>query len=205
MLEETGGALGLALDPEWFKAQFEFRFPLLGDVAYRGITLELRAAIEPWNVLGETGAIGGTARYVDSSLERVQLKVTGALGGRYRVACNGLDVPLATTDRADQRVAGVRFRAWQPAQALHPTIGVHAPLRFDLCDDWTGRSLGGCTYHVAHPGGRSSETQPVNDLEAEGRRLARFVPHGHAPGPFRPAAPRVSPEFPLTLDLRRQA
>ncbi len=204
VLEETGAALGLALDPEWFKAQFEFRFPLLGDVAYRGITLEMRAAIEPWNVLGETGAIGGTARYVDSSLERVQLKVTGALGERHRVACNGIEVPLAATARADERVAGIRFRAWQPSQALHPTIGVHAPLRFDLYDDWTGRSLGGCTYHVAHPGGRSSETQPVNDLEAEGRRLARFVPHGHTPGAFRPAAARISPEFPLTLDLRRQ-
>ncbi len=204
VLEETGAALGLTLDPEWFKAQFEFRFPLLGDVAYRGVTLELRAAIEPWNVLGETGAIGGTARYVDSSLERVQLKVTGDLGQRYRVACNRIEVPLTATARADERVAGIRFRAWAPAQSLHPTIGVHAPLTFDLYDDWTGRSLGGCTYHVAHPGGRSFETQPVNDLEAEGRRMARFVAHGHAPGFFRPVAPRMSDEFPLTLDLRRQ-
>ncbi len=204
VLDETGEALGLTLDPEWFKAQFEFRFPLLGDVAPRGVTLELRAAIEPWNVLGETGAIGGTARYVDSSLERVQVKVTGDLGQRYRVACNRIEVPLSATARADERVAGIRFRAWAPAQSLHPTIGVHAPLSFDLYDDWTGRSLGGCTYHVAHPGGRSSETQPVNDLEAEGRRMARFVAHGHAPGFFRPVAPRMSAEFPLTLDLRRQ-
>ncbi len=204
VLRETGEALGLTLDPEWFKAQVEFRFPLLGDVVYRDVTLELRAAIEPWNVLGETGAIGGTARYVDSSLERIQVKVRGSLGDRYRVACNRIEVPLAATDRADERVAGIRFRAWAPAQSLHPTIGVHAPLTFDLYDDWTGRSLGGCTYHVAHPGGRSFETQPVNDLEAEGRRMARFVPHGHGPGFFRPAAPRISADFPLTLDLRRQ-
>ena len=204
VLDETGEALGPLLDPEWFKAQFEFRFPLLGDVAYRDITLELRAAIEPWHVLGETGAIGGTARYVDSSLERIQVKVKGSLGDRFRVACNRIEVPLAGTGRADERVAGIRFRAWAPAQALHPTIGVHAPLILDLYDDWTGRSLGGCTYHVAHPGGRSFETQPVNDLEAEGRRMARFVPHGHMPGSFRPVQPRTSAEFPLTLDLRRQ-
>ena len=204
VLDETGAALGIELDPEWFKAQFEFRFPLLGDVAYRGITLELRAAIEPWNVLGETGAIGGTARFVDSSLERVQLRVAGALDERYRVACNGIDVPLTRTERADERVAGIRFRAWQPPQCLHPTIGVHAPLTLSLYDTWSNRAVGGCTYHVAHPGGRSFEEQPVNDLEAEGRRLARFIPHGHQPGEFRPAQPRVSPEFPCTLDFRLQ-
>jgi uncharacterized protein (DUF2126 family) len=205
VLDETGGALGVTLDPEWFKAQFEFRFPLLGDVQHRDITLELRAAIEPWHVLGETGAIGGTARYVDSSLERVQLRAAGALGDRYKVTCNGIDVPLSPTNRTDERVAGIRFRAWQPAQCLHPTIGVHAPLTFDLYDAYTGRSLGGCTYHVAHPGGRSFETQPVNDLEAEGRRLSRFQPNGHSPGHIQPQSAVTSDEFPFTLDMRLQS
>jgi len=204
VLAETGDALGLTLDPEWFKAQFEFRFPLLGDVDYRGVRLELRAAIEPWHVLGETGAIGGTARYVDSSLERVQLRVAGSLGDRLKVACNGIEVPLARTDRRDERVAGIRFRAWQPAQCLHPTIPVHAPLIFDLYDSYSNRALGGCTYHVAHPGGRGFDDQPVNDLEAEGRRLSRFVPHGHTAGPSSPRVARTSPDYPLTLDLRRQ-
>ncbi|MEM1298215.1 MAG: transglutaminase family protein [Pseudomonadota bacterium] len=204
VLAETGTALDLTLDPEWFKAQFEFRFPLLGDVDYRDIRLELRAAIEPWHVLGETGAIGGTARFVDSSLERVQVRVAGDLSDRFVVTCNQYALPLARTERSDERVAGVRFRAWQPPQCLHPTIGVHAPLTIELYDTFSQRSVGGCTYHVAHPGGRSFDTQPVNDLEAEGRRLARFVPHGHQPGAYQPISARVSPEFPLTLDLRRQ-
>ncbi|MEO0760619.1 MAG: transglutaminase family protein, partial [Pseudomonadota bacterium] len=154
--------------------------------------------------LGETGAIGGTARYVDSSLERVQLKLTGDLGGRYAVSCNGWQVPLTPTERRDVAVAGIRFRAWQPAQCLHPTVGVHAPLTIDLYDTWSGRSVGGFEHHVAHPGGRGFDDQPVNDLEAEGRRMARFVPHGHTPGRYAPRPPRVSPEFPLTLDMRRQ-
>ncbi|MFK7942505.1 MAG: DUF2126 domain-containing protein [Paracoccaceae bacterium] len=204
VLTETGAALDVKLDPEWFKAQFEFRFPLLGDVDYRDIRLELRAAIEPWHVLGETGAIGGTARFVDSSLERIQVRAAGDLSDRYIVTCNQIALPLTRTERGDERLAGVRFRAWQPPQCLHPTIRVHAPLTIDLYDTWTKRSVGGCTYHVAHPGGRSFDTQPVNDLEAEGRRLARFVAHGHQPGDYQPAVPQISPEFPLTLDLRRQ-
>jgi uncharacterized protein (DUF2126 family) len=204
VLEETGGALGLRLDPEWFRAQVEFRFPLAGDVRVRDLTLEIRSALEPWHVLGETGAIGGTVRYVDSSLERVQARVTGDLHDRFAVACNGWALPLTETGRKDERVAGVRFRAWRPAECLHPTIGTQTPLVFDVHDRWTGRSVGGCVLHAAHPGGRSFETQPVNDLEAEGRRLARFEAIGHTPGASRPRAPRISPEAPLTLDLRRQ-
>ncbi|MEM9061235.1 MAG: transglutaminase family protein [Pseudomonadota bacterium] len=204
VLEETSAALDIDLDPEWFKAQFEFRFPLLGDVDYQGLRIELRSAIEPWNVLGETGAIGGTARYVDSSLERVQLRVAGAMSDRYALTCNGIEVPLTRTSGADEQVCGIRFRAWQPPQCLHPTIGVHAPLTIDLYDRLSGRSVGGCVYHVAHPGGRSFDDQPVNDLEAEGRRLARFISHGHSPDGYKPEAPRMHPDFPLTLDLRRQ-
>jgi len=204
VLAETARTLDIELDPTWFAAQFEFRFPLLGDVEYRGVTLELRAAIEPWHVLGETGAIGGTARFVDSSLERIQVKVTGPLDDRYKVVCNRIEVPLTRTARDDEQVAGIRFRAWQPPQCLHPTIGVHAPLTIALYDTWSDRTVGGCTYHVAHPGGRSFDDQPVNDLEAEGRRMARFVPFGHEPATFTPLAPTVSPDFPLTLDLRRQ-
>jgi uncharacterized protein (DUF2126 family) len=163
----------------------------------------VRQALEPWHVLGEEGIIGGTARYVDSSLERVQVAVRGQMEDRYLVTCNGYTLPLAPTGLAGEQVAGVRYRAWQPPSALHPTIAPHVPLTFDVVDTWSGRSIGGCRYHVSHPGGRNFEVFPVNAYEAEGRRLARFEDTGHTPGPLsgRPAQP--NPDYPLTLDLRR--
>ena len=194
---------GLPVRAEWFKTHFEFRFPYFGHVTQRDITFELRAALEPWHVMGEEGVIGGTARYVDSSLERLQVKVEGLEGERFTVACNGHALPLQPTGTRGEWVAGVRFRAWQPPACLHPTIGVHSPLKFDLVDRWAGRSLGGCTYHVMHPAGRNYEKLPINELEAEGRRLARFEYGGHTAGPLRVGEPVVNPEFPHTLDLRR--
>ena len=196
-------ARGLPIKPEWFKTHFEFRFPYYGDVTYRDVTIELRAALEPWHVMGEEGAIGGTIRYVDSSLERLQVKAMNLEDERFAVTCNGRALPMQPTGERGSRVAGVRFRAWQPPACLHPTIGVHSPLRFDLVDRWSGRSMGGCTYHVMHPAGRNYEFFPVNELEAEGRRLARFEPHGHTPGSMRIEPAEPHPEFPHTLDLRR--
>jgi uncharacterized protein (DUF2126 family)/transglutaminase-like putative cysteine protease len=195
-------AHGHPLELEWFAPHHEFRFPLYGRVSYQGVEIELRQALEPWHVLGEQGAIGGTVRYVDSSVERLQVMLRGLNGDRFELGCNGWRVPLAPTARADEFVAGVRFRAWQPAAALHPTIPVDAPLVFDLYDRWTGRAVAGCTYHVAHPGGRNFETFPVNSYEAESRRLSRFFPTGHTPGASPRPLPLVRSEFPLTLDLR---
>ena len=194
---------GLPVRPEWFKTHFEFRFPYYGHVTLNGVTIELRAALEPWHVMGEEGVIGGTARYVDSSLERLQVAVTGLEGDRRVVACNGRALPLVATGTRGEWVAGVRFRAWQPPACLHPTIGVHSPLRFDLVDTWNHRSLGGCIYHVMHPAGRNYEKLPVNELEAEGRRLARFEAGGHTPGRMDVAPADPHPDFPHTLDLRR--
>jgi uncharacterized protein (DUF2126 family)/transglutaminase-like putative cysteine protease len=193
---------GYPLRAEWFAAHLEFRFPKIGDYAVAGIELELRQALEPWHVLGEEGGGGGTVRYVDSSLERVQVKLNGLPPQRYMLTCNGVPVPLQPTGRVGEFVAGVRFRAWQPYNALQPTIGVHAPLIFDLLDTWMQRSLGGCQYHVAHPGGRNYETLPVNANEAESRRMARFFRLGHNPGQLAVPQVQINDELPMTLDLR---
>ncbi len=195
---------GFGIEADWFIPHYEFRFPLAGTFSQAGVEVEVRTALEPWHVLGEEGVIGGTARYVDSSLERVQVRVRGDLGGRYAVACNGYTLPLAEADGPQDLVAGVRFRAWRPAACLHPTIGIHSPLTIEVYDLAMGRSLGGCTHHVMHPGGRAYETRPINLLEAQGRRLARFETMGHTTGRSAPLTPRMQPGARRTLDLRLQ-
>lgn len=215
---------GYPFQLDWLEAFEEFRFPHYGRVQIGDIELELRWAVEPWNVLGEESSSFGTSRYVDSSVERLQIKTTGATDGRYVVACNGRRVPMRSTGRHAEYVGGVRYRAWQPPSALHPTIGIHAPLTFDLIDTWNGRSIGGCSYHVTHPGGRHYEKFPVNAYEAETRRsnrfdtashsqgtftpppeiaaLREFFPNQHAPRPMEPPPEETHSEYPYTLDMR---
>ena len=200
---------GFAFDPAWFAPHFEFRFPKVGDLHIQGMALTLRNALEPWHVMGEEGAIGGTVRYVDSSLERIEVHVSGLNPSRHSITVNGKALPLQPTGTVGEYVASVRYKAWNPPSALHPSIGVHAPLVFDVVDTWMKRSIGGCQYHVAHPGGRNYDTFPINAYEAESRRLARFFRMGHTPGSMRTSfIPAVgvpaSREFPFTLDLRRQ-
>jgi uncharacterized protein (DUF2126 family)/transglutaminase-like putative cysteine protease len=193
---------GYPFEMDWFAPHFEFRFPRIGDLEQRDLRLELRTALEPWHVLGEEPGGGGTVRYVDSSLERLQVKASGLIGDRFALTVNGHRVPLHPTGVNGEGVAGVRYRAWQPPVCLQPTIAPHAPLRFDLYDTWNERSLGGCTYHVAHPGGLSHEKFPINSYEAESRRLSRFFRHGHLQGKFTAPPAIPSGEFPFTLDLR---
>lgn len=217
---------GYPFQLEWLEPFLEFRFPHYGTVKVNGIQMDLHAAIEAWHVLGEEVSNLGTARFVDSSVERVQVKLTGLIDSRHVLACNGRRVPLRNTGTHGEYVGGVRYRAWQPPSALHPTIGVHSPLVFDIIDTWNGRSIGGCRYHVAHPGGRHYEVYPVNAFEAETRRISRFwefghtpgtielppdiaklgefFPQGHPPGPMEPPREEINKEYPHTLDLRYQ-
>jgi uncharacterized protein (DUF2126 family) len=198
---------GYAFDTSWFAPHYEFRFPLVGSVRVSGVEMTLRNALEPWHVMGEEGTAGGTARYVDSSLERMEVHVSGFNESRYVVTCNGEALPMQSTGVVGEYVAAVRYKAWNPPSSLHPSIGVHAPLSFDLVDTWMKRSVGGCQYCVAHPGGMAYDTLPVNSYEAESRRLSRFVAMGHTPGQLvvPPATINVpgSKEFPFTKDLRR--
>jgi uncharacterized protein (DUF2126 family)/transglutaminase-like putative cysteine protease len=196
---------GYAFEMDWFAPFFEFRFPRYGTLVCDGMQVELRQALEPWHVLGEEASGGGMARYVDSSVERMQVRVTQMNGDRYVVTCNGRMLPMSATGVRGEYVAGVRYKAWAPPSALHPSVGVHAPLVFDVVDTWNGRAIGGCTYHVTHPGGRSYDSVPVNANEAEARRVARFMTQGHSAGAMTVIRENPSREYPLTLDLRRDA
>ena len=202
VLQELRG-WGFDFASAWFEPHLEFRFPLHGTLNHQGMEVELRHALEPWPVLGEETAVGGTTRFVDSSLERLQIKARGIRPGRHFVTVGGRRLPLRATGVRDEFVCGLRYRAWQPTSALHPTIGVHTPLVFDLYDAQHRRALAGCTYHVMHPAGRNYETYPVNHYEAESRRLSRFETGGHTPAGYWPSAESVNPEYPCTLDLRR--
>jgi len=194
---------GFEFDPDWFTPFFAFRFPECGTHQVGDISLKLRSALEPWPVMGEEPAGGGISRSVDATVERLELSVLGLVEGRHQITCNGRAVPLRQTSEEGRSVAGIRFKAWAQTASLHPQLKVHAPLVFDVVDVLNEQSVGGFTYHVAHPGGRSFETYPVNENEAEGRRMARFETMGHSPGKIAQAPDEINAHFPFTLDMRR--
>ena len=194
---------GYGVQSDWFKSHFEFRFPFVGGFEYNSMKIELRQAIEPWNVLGEEATGTGTSRYVDSSVEKMEVRVSGFVDERYILTCNGYVLPLHPTEIKGEYVAGIRYRAWQPPSCLHPTIPVDGPLTIDLYDRWLGQSVDGCRYHVGHPGGLNPSTLPVNSFEAESRRAARFSKVGHSGNNIQPILAVVNRDFPMTLDLRK--
>jgi uncharacterized protein (DUF2126 family) len=216
---------GYPFQLSWLDTFYEFRFPLCGKIDVLDMELQLRQGIEPWHVLGEESSSTGTARFVDSSVERIEVKMINFNADRYTVTCHGIPVPLRETTIKGTYVAGVRYRAWSPPSALHPLLGKDVPLVFDVFDTWNNRSVGGCVYHVSHPGGRAYDTFPVNAYEAEGRRISRFWKEGHTQGSYTPVNPYagisrylekntiprkfdppsvvINPEYPNTLDLRQ--
>lgn len=194
---------GYPIQLDWFRPSLEFRFPQYGSVQIGQIHMELRMGLEPWTVLGEEMYQGSVSRSVDSSIERIEVKVEGLKESQQVVACNGRRVPMKPTEESGVFVGGVRFKAWAPPSSQYPTVPVHTPLVFDIIDTRYERSLGGCTYHVSHPGGRNPETQPINENVAAGRRLARFQPMGHFKESMRVPPIEENPDFPLTLDLCR--
>ena len=205
-MEEVLGYLegrGVGLPAEAFRPFVEFRCPVVGRLQVGGAILEVRNALEPWPVLGEEPGAGGTARFVDSSLERVEVRGEGLESERYDVLVNGMTLPMRSTGTSGEAVGGVRFRAWAPASSLQPHLGIHHPLRFDLWDRWGKRAIGACAYHVWHPEGRGYEAPPLTRFEASARRAQRFTPEGPLPWRWTPRVARPHPEYPHTLDLRR--
>jgi uncharacterized protein (DUF2126 family) len=194
---------GLPHPAEAYRAFLELRCPVAGQLQAGPVLLELRNALEPWNVLGEEPAGGGTSRYVDSSVERIEVRCEGLVAGRHQVLVNGHLLPLRPTGRAGEAAAGVRFRAWAPPHSLHAHLGIHHPIRLDVVDAWARRSLGACAYHVWHPEGRAYDAQPLTRFESASRRAQRFTAEGALPWPVAAAPAMQHPDAPWTLDLRR--
>jgi len=194
---------GLELPSDAYRAFLEHRCPVVGALQAKDVRLEIRNAIEPWHVLGEEMSTTGTARYVDSSMERVEVRAEGLVPERHAVTVNGLELPLRATGTVGEHVGGVRFRAWAPPHSLHPHLGIHHPLRFDIVDTWAKRSLGACAYHVWHPEGRGYASPPLTRFEASARRAQRFTLEGQAVYPATPRPTSAHGDAPYTLDLRR--
>lgn len=198
-------AHGLKLSLDWFLPHYEFRFPKIGEVLLGDVLMEVRSAIEPWYLMGEEPSAGGTARFVDSSMERLQISIDNFDPERHAVLCNGRRVPMHPTEIAGRYLSGVKYRAWQPPRCLHPTIKTNVPLQFDIVDRMTEYSIGGCRYFASDPSGRAHEIFPINSNEAESRRDARF--HSGTMTGGRLVVPDLPPvsapnDFPVTFDMR---
>ncbi|MGZ3422858.1 MAG: transglutaminase family protein [Polyangiales bacterium] len=196
-----GRELGLPADA--YRPFLELRCPVVGTLRAGDVRLEVRNAIEPWNVLGEETTASGTSRYVDSSMERIEVRAEGLVAERHAVLVNGYVMPMRATPRRDEHVGGIRFRAWAPPHALHAHLGIHHPVRLDVVDLWAERSIGACAYHVWHPEGRSYDKGPLTSFEASARRAQRFTIEGPLPSPVRARRLSIHDESPYSIDLRR--
>ncbi len=204
---------GYPFEAEWFDPFWQWRFPIYGRVSLGNNPLrqlELRAALEPWPVLGDRSS-AGTARPVDNSMERIQVRLIGAIGEppqadrlaqRYQVLCNGVPIPLRSTGRVGEYVAGVRYRARPADPSNSPVFSPQVPLTFEVLDTWQRLHLGGAQYHLSSPTGKTYEDLPTSPTEAQARVAERFIPFEG--GPWRDKRPplAIHPDSPHTLDLR---
>jgi uncharacterized protein (DUF2126 family) len=204
---------GIAFDAEWLRAPWEFRFPKLGEFALpvsnlkseiSNPTLVFRQALEAWPLLGESPNAGTVARTVDSSLDRIEARISEAkfLEGGLLLA-NGLPCAFRAT-AGGAAACGIRYRAFYLSPSLQPHVPVHAPLLLEWVDRTTLTVVAAARWHVWNPANSAYAAAPADVTLAAARRAERWEYWPHTIGQPR-FVPKIDfpPEGRHTLDLRR--